>query len=511
MALPKEPRQKMINLMYLVLTAFLALNVSAEILNAFKIVNESIKTSNSAITDKNDIIYQQFAKQMQVDPGRVGPLKAQAEQVKKLSADAYGLIDSLKNQIINESGGRNDSGEIRKPENLDATSRVMENYKKGEMLQKQLEELRVKLLSYIPESERAVYDKTFPLRIEMPLHTNKRTWTQANFDMVPVIAAVTILSKFQNDVKNSEAMVIDDLYKRINAQQFTFNQYTPLVSANAGYVMNGQKYTAKIMLGTYSSTVDPTITVNGQTIPVQAGVGTYDIVASGVGQHDYTVAVNLKDLNGQMKTFTAAGSYMVGASSVSVSADKMNVLYAGVPNPITVAAAGVPLESISASITSPCSLHSEGKGKYTVSVPASAIGKDVAVNVSAKVDNQQKNMGTMTFRVKRIPDPVARVAGKTGGIMGAAVFRAQLGVTAEPEDFVFEARFQVTGFTMGFNGSGFPDYLEDVSHSPLFTSKMKEYMRRCQPGSRVYIDHIKVKGPDGVERNLEGAIIFNLN
>lgn len=511
MALPKEPRQKMINLMYLVLTAFLALNVSAEILNAFKMVNESIKTSNSAITDKNDIIYQQFAKQMEVDPGKVGPLKAQAEQVKQLSAQAYDLIDSLKNQIILEGGGRNDSGDIRKPENLDAASRVMENYKKGPLLQKHLEDLRTRLLSYLPESERALYEKTFPLQISMPLHTNKRTWTQANFDMVPVIAAVTILSKFQNDVKNSEALVIDNLYKRINAQQFTFDQYTPLVSANAGYVMNGQKYTARIMLGTYSSTINPAITVNGQSIPVQNGIGTYDIVASGVGQHDYNVSVSLKDLSGRVKTFTAAGSYMVGASSVSVSADKMNVLYAGVPNPITIAAAGVPMESVSASITAPCSLRAEGKGKYSVSVPASAIGKDVNVNVSAKIDNQEKNLGATVFRVKRIPDPVARVAGKTGGVMGSAVFRAQLGVTAEPEDFVFEARFQVTGFTMGFNGAGFPDYLEDVSHSPLFTPKMKEFMKRCQPGSRVYIDHIKVKGPDGVDRNLEGALIFNLN
>src|SRR5699024_6637412 len=128
-----------------------------------------------------------------------------------------------------------------------------------------------------------------------------KNWSQINFGEVPTIAAITTLSKFQNDIKNSESQVIDYLYERINAQQFTLDTYTPLVSANSGYVMNGQQYQAQIMLGAYSSTVNPTITVNGKPIPVKNGIGIFSTTASGVGAHTYKVSVNLKDKNGKVQ------------------------------------------------------------------------------------------------------------------------------------------------------------------------------------------------------------------
>ncbi|GAA4301154.1 gliding motility protein GldM [Compostibacter hankyongensis] len=500
----------MINLMYIVLTAMLALNVSAEILNAFKTVNESIGRSNTSITDKNNIIYQQFAKQMEVDPQRTAPLKKAAETVKKQSADMYNYIETLKEEIIRESGGRDADSQIAKIDNLDAASRVMENRKRGPELQRRLEQFREALLkNYTDPAQRQMAEKTFPLTIEMPAKTQKKTWTQAHFDMVPTIAAVTILSKFQNDVKNAEAQVIDDLYKRINAQQFTFDTYTPLVSASSGYVMNGQAYEAKIMLGAYSSTVNPTITVNGQPVPVENGVGTYKINASGIGEHTYNVAVALKEQSGQEKTFTTSGTYMVGASSVSVSADKMNVLIAGLDNPVSVAAAGVQVESVSASITGG-SLSKTGAGHYVARVPASLIGKNVQINVSANIGGATKNMGAMTFRVGRLPDPVPEVGGSNGGQMSAAAFRVQKGVAATLKDFYFDAKFVVTSFRMGFSGTGFPDYLEKVSGSAYFTSDMQQLMSRCRPGTRVYIDDIRAKGPDGLTRKLP-SINFRLN
>src|SRR5699024_8922472 len=241
-----------------------------------------------------------------------------------------GYIDSLKQMIIRESGGVNDEGEIKRIDDLDAPSRVMLNWENGPKLKARLEELKTKFLSYFPASDREREAQIFPLQIIEPDKSdkkNKKSWSEINFSEVPTIAAITILSKFQNDVKNSEAQVIDYLYQKINAQQFTMDTYTPLVSANAGYVMNGQQYEAKIMLGAYSSTVNPTITVNGNPVSVENGVGTFTTTASGVGQHEYKVAVKLKDKNGEVKTFNTTGSYMVGASSLSVSATKMNVLF----------------------------------------------------------------------------------------------------------------------------------------------------------------------------------------
>lgn len=505
LSLPKPPRQKMINLLYIVLTAMLALNVSAEILNAFKTVDESILHSNLSIDQKNAIIYQQFAKQMQQDPGKVGPLKAQAEQVKAQTTAMNAYIDSLKARIVTESGGLDDSGEIKKMDDLDAPSRIMENQKKGAELKNKLETLRANLLAFFPASQRAAEEKILPLKIEMPAHTRKKTWSEANFDMVPTIAAVTILSKFQNDIKNSEAQVIDYLYSKINAQQFTLDTYKPLVSANSGYIMNGQKYEAQIMLGAYSSTVNPSMTVNGQSLSVQNGVGTYSVIASGVGEHSYNVLVSLKDKDGKVQTFSAPGSYMVGASSLSVSADKMNVLFIGLDNPISIAAGGVPAEDVSASI-SHGSLSKRGTGQYIARV--TTVG-DVTVNVSAKMAGGNKNLGTMKFRVMRVPDPVAEVGGSKGGRMSAAAFRVQQGVAAVLENFYFDAKFQVTHFTIGFDGAGFTDYLEKTATSALFTTDIRALMQRCRPGTRVFIDEIRAKGPDGTTRNLPG-IAFKL-
>ncbi len=505
LSLPRAPRQKMINLLYIVLTAMLALNVSAEILNAFKTVNESIHHSNQSIDEKNAIIFDQFEKQMQQDPKKVGPLKEKAEEVKRISEAMNARIDSLKEKIIFESGGRTDDGDIRRQDDLDAASRVMLNWGNGPKLKKDLEELRSRYLTYFPESSRDQEAKILPLRIEMPAvgrdkKKNKKTWSQVNFEEVPSIAAITILSKFQNDIKNSEAQVVDYLYGQVNAQQFTLDTYTPLVSANSGYVMNGQKYEAKIMLGAYSSTVNPTIMVNGKPIPVKNGVGTFTTTASGVGEHKYTVAVNLKDKNGQLKSFTTSGSYMVGASSLSVSATKMNVLFIGLDNPISIAAAGVPSESLSASI-SQGSLHKTGTGMYTARV--TTVGS-ATVNVSAKVEGTTKNMGSMKFRVMRVPDPVAEVGGEKGGRMRAAVFRVQQGVSATLENFYFDTKFVVTHFTMGFAGTGFNDYIELQSSSALFTQDMKNMMSRCKPGTRVFFDDIRVKAPDGTTRSLPG-------
>lgn len=505
LSLPRAPRQKMINLLYIVLIAMLALNVSSEILNAFKTVNESIHHSNRSIEEKNAIIYRQFEKQMAQDPKKVGPLKAKAEAVKQQTDALDAYIDSLKKVIIKQSGGLTEEGEIKRIDDLDAPSRVMINWKNGPHLKKELQELRANLLAYFPSAMRKEKSVTFPLKINEPGKKEKKSWSQINFGEVPTIAALTIMSKFQSDIENSESQVIDYLYQRINAQQFTLDTYAPLVSANSGYIMNGQQYKAQIMLGAYSSTVNPVITVNGKPVPVEKGIGTFTTTASDVGEHVYKVAVKLKDKNGKVQTFTTQGTYMVGASSLSVSATKMNVLFIGLSNPISIAAAGVPAESISASI-SQGSLRKTGTGKYIAKV--TTVGK-ANVHVTANVKGKTRNLGTMQFRVMRVPDPVAMVGGKKGGRMRSAVFRVQQGVQAKLENFYFDTKFVITHFTMGFTGTGFTDYLELESSNARFTPKMHQLMQRCKPGTRVFFDDIRAKAPDGTIRSLPG-ITFKL-
>lgn len=510
MALPKDPRQKMINFMYLVLTAMLALNVSAEILNAFNIVNNSINTSNNSLTDKNNLTYAQFEKQMANDAAKVAPLKAKAQEVKKLSADMFTRIEALKEQIINEAGGRDEHGEIKSKDNLDAATRVMENQKKGPELEEALKAMRAKLLTFVTPAKKAEFDRTLPLRIEVGKSSGEdvkaKTWTTYHFNMVPAIAAVTILGKFQNDIKNSESLIIDDLFRQIDANDYKFDRLRPFISLNSKNLMEGQTLTAQIAVGAYSTTANPTIVVNGQSIAVSEGLGTYTIPVSGIGEKSINGTITLRKPNGEAESFSFNEAYNVGASTTSISADKMNVLYIGLQNPISISAAGVPAESVSASISGG-SISKSGAGSYvvTVSNPGKAI-----INVVANVDGKSKSLGTKEFRVKLIPDPVLKVGVNKSGVMKAADFKVQGGLRADLENFEFEGvKYDVVGYRVGIDAKG-RDYVEGDANSAYWPASAAAAIRSVRPGDQVYFDNVKVKGPDGIVRNM-GNTSFKLN
>ncbi|RAJ75461.1 gliding motility-associated protein GldM [Chitinophaga dinghuensis] len=513
MALPKDPRQKMINIMYLVLTAMLALNVSAEILNAFSIVNNSINTSNGSITEKNNVVYDQFTKQMEKDAAKVGPYKEKAEKVKAVSKEAFDYIEGLKKTIITEAGGLDEAGDIKGKSDLDAATRVMENNKKGPELEAKLTALRSQLLSFVTPADKASFEKTLPLRIEVGKSTGhdaetKKTWTTYHFNMVPVVAAVTILSKFQNDIKNSEAAIIDNLFKQISEKDFKFDKIRPFVSLNSKNLMEGQELTAQIAVGAYSSTVNPAITVNGQSIEAKEGLGTYKITASGIGEKTISGSVTLPAPDGgQPQQFSFSESYNVGASATSISADKMNVLYIGVQNPISITAAGVPAEAVSASLAGGGSITKKGAGSYIVSVssPGTAV-----INVVANMGGKTMSLGKKEFRVKRVPDPSLQVGTYKGGSVKAAEFKNQQGLRAVLEDFEFEGvKYDVVSYRVGIESRG-KEYQEGDASSPYFPSNLTGSIRALRPGDIVHIENVKVKGPDGVVRSMPSTM-YKLN
>ncbi|MET6999597.1 gliding motility protein GldM [Chitinophaga defluvii] len=513
MALPKDPRQKMINIMYLVLTAMLALNVSAEILNAFNIVNNSINTSNNSLTDKNNLTYDQFEKQMANDAQKVGPLKNKAQEVKKISAEAFAYIEGLKEDIIRESGGRDEKGELKGKDNLDAATRVMENQKHGPEMEQKLIDLRNKLLTYVEPAKKAQFEKTLPLKIQIGKssgdHGNvKKTWTTYHFNMVPTIAAVTILGKFQNDIKNSESLIVDDLFRQIDANDYKFDKLRPFVSLNSKNLMEGQTLTAQITIGAYSSTANPAIVVNGQTVTAADGIGTYSVPVSGLGEKTISGTITMKKPNGESELYPFTETYNVGTSTTSISADKMNVLYIGVPNPISISAAGVPAENVSATISNG-SITKKSPGNYIVT--ASNPGK-ATISVSATVDGKTKPMGTKEFRIKMVPDPVLKVGVNKSGVMKAADFKVQGGLRADLENFEFEGvKFEVVSYLIGIDGKG-RTYAEGTANSAYFPSspEVTQSIRALRAGDQVYFDNVKVKGPDGIVRGM-GNISFKLN
>jgi gliding motility-associated protein GldM len=324
--------------------------------------------------------------------------------------------------------------------------------------------------------------------------------------MVPTIAAVTILSKFQNDIKNSESRLVDYLFSKIGEDDFKFDKIRPFVSLNSKNLMEGQTLTAQIAVGAYSSTVNPEIVVNGQSIEAKEGLGTFTMPVSGIGEKSVSGKITLKKPNGDVESYDFNEPYSVGASTTSISADKMNVLYIGLQNPISISAGGVPAEKVSAGINNG-SMTKTGAGKYSVVVnkPGTAV-----ISVSGDIDGKIKTLGSKEFRIKYIPDPVLKVGMSRGPFMKAAEFKVQGGLRADLEDFLFDGvRYEVVSYRIGIDAKG-KDYAEADANSAYFPSSVMPAIRSMRAGDIVYFDNIRVKGPDGRVRDMPN-VNFKIN
>ncbi len=551
-SIPKEPRQMMINMMYLVLTALLALNVSAEILNAFHVVNDGINNSNNAVQSKNDRTMIAFEKQMLNDSLKTGDFYRKALQVQQTSDQLYNFIQRQKDKIVNESGGwedkngkkqkgtgwTEDKGQLFDDRNLDVSTYWMVEKKGGDTLQQKIQALRTNLLNIVKDIRPdavPVYEAILPLKIEKPKPNSDgelKPWTQSYFEMVPTIAAVTILDKFQNDIRTSESQLLDFLFRQINANDIPVNRIKAEVIAPTSYVMDGQQYKSEIFVAAYSSTQNPTILVgqlnpaiakkdangdypaditenpligSGTPVTVEDGMGKYTATASGQGDQHYTGVVEVKGANGQVKYYPFDAAYTTAQAAVVVSPDKMNVFYIGVDNPVSISVPGFGNDKVSASMSS--GIITGGKGKYTVNVTAEGIVKGTDVIVSAQqLDKTNKVMGSVHFRIKTIPNPAPEVGNLFPGPTPVSTFKAQVVVLATLADFDFDVKFPVISFDLTYAAKRQDLITDSQIHGATFTDKMQEFMKRAKPGDVFYLDNIKCKAPDKTVRKLPSII-----
>ena len=503
MALPKEPRQKMINMMYLVLTALLALNVSAEILNAFKTVDTSINNASNVLTANNQVIYQSFADKL-ADPksqAKAQIWKPKADQAQKLSGDLYNYIDGLKEKLKRAAGYNPEEGDTAYSiDHLDAATRVFDKEGEGEKLKAALDKYKADLLAIDP-AIKAEFATKLPISTEVPpSQTGKsvNNFTTSYFHMTPAIAALTILSKFQNDVRNSENQVVTFCHNQIGAVAVRFDNFGFVGGLSSSYLMPGEKLKVYAGLGATSSGAAPTILINGKPVPTTDGIAETEFPVSGSGK--VNVVIRYKDQDGVDKEITKALDYAVGQpSGVAVSADKMNVLYIGVENPLTITA-GVGAEKVNASFSG--GSISRVNGPKWVAKPTTPGEHNVNVIVDGKST-------PVRYRVKYLPDPAAFVANKRGGNIPAAEFKAQGGIIARLLDSDFEASFRVVSFTGGAIGGKYSVYQPIQNTGNRWSGTAKDIIDGAGPGTTIFLDAIQVVGPDGRTRTLPG-IAFNL-
>lgn len=510
MALPKEPRQKMINLMYLVLTALLALNVSAEILNAFKTVNNSLTNANNIIDQKNADITRSFEaeKKDQRTAERAAIWAPKAAQARKIASDMVAYLEGIKMEILKASKYDPQTGKYSEDE-LEATTRIMTEGPRGKELLQKLIAFKANMLTVVPE-KKSEFEKELPIDLSIPPSKNeasKNSWELAYFRMVPTVASLTILSKFENDVKNSESLIVDYCHRQVGEVQYVYDQFQAIASANSQYFMPGQEIQITAGVGAFSKASTPRVSVDGASVAIGPdGTALYKSTVGGTGSYKKMVSITFKTPAGRDSTVTREVAYTVGSpTGITVTPDAVKVLYIGLDNPVSITGGAKGDESITASIGQG-RIEKKGGGHYSVT------GLSTPGKTTITVHTTDGKTATEEFRVRTIPPPTPKVGNSAGGRMSVNEFKAQLGVRADMGDFVFEGvKYDVTSFTLIGTGRGFEPTGPQATdnNGAYFSADAKRIINMAKGGSSIILDRIRVSGPDGT-KTLQGTIAFTL-
>ena len=508
-------RQAMINMMYLVLLALLALNVSAQVLKAFETVHEGIEQSNSSLTQKNESTMDNFEDLLENNEERTLPHFKRAQRAQAISERLVEHIDTLKKEIAKKSGGflksGMDSGTLVGAKNLDVGTRILVEKGKGDTLQNMINNTRDKLVGILEEYNRDTALPNIPnlnkLKGQLPLKAEdppkgpntKKSWAAQNFEMVPVTAAVTLLSKIQSDVKNTESQILSTLIDQVGKNEISFDQFEVIIDAKKSAVSVGEKYEAEIMLGAYSSTQQPTITVGGQKVDVKRGKGQFSDVPQSPGEKSIPVEIKVENATtGETETHTKKLQYSAFKSPAIISADKMNVFYTGLENPVSVSVPGYRPSQVNASMTKG-SLKKVKAGKYIATVPQ-ARNTEIRVSVSMD-DGTTSSVGSKEFRIKPVPKPTPLFGGKASGTISPGNVKVVNAVVASMgQSFAFEGvKYVVSHFRLTYVPKR-GNFKEAENNGPRITREMKNILKNASPGDRIIIDDIEAKGPDGVKK-----------
>jgi gliding motility-associated protein GldM len=503
MALPKEPRQKMINVMYLVLTAILALNVSNEVISAFQVVNNSLVTSNTNISASNNTLYKSLEAKLKEPQSmeKAAIWEPKAMKAKQYSTEMFDYIEGLKLDLKKAADLRmrwddklKDSVEDYRMDNLDASTRLFETKKEGEVLKNRLDQYKQQMLDLDP-TIKAQFESTFPVNTTPPPSQDgkKKDFTQSFFHMTPTIAALTMLSKFQNNIKNAESQIVTYCHNQIGAVEVHMDQVGVLVGQNSNYLMPGQQLQITAGVGAYSSSAAPSISINGSSVPVSNGQGVYTTTVSGAGEHTVNVNVTFRDENNKIVTKSAPVKYVVGTpGGAAVMPTKMNVFYIGVDNPVRISS-GTGMDKTTVSMTGG---SISGSGTDRIVRVTGGTQATVTVNADGKSN-------PFEFRIKRIPDPIIKVGPSSGGRIQSVMFKNQSFARADLENFDFEARFNIVSASIYFSGANFPN-VQEVHITGGSLAGAQTQLSKCIPGTSVTFDNVKVQGPDGVVRSIPG-------
>ena len=499
--------------MYVVLMAMLALNVSTEVLNGFSIVEESLKRTTQNASLENQVIYDDFAVQMKKNPQKVKQWYDKSQKVKQMSDNLYNLADELKLAIVQEADGSDgDVQNIRNKEDLEAANQVMlsPNRGRGKELYNAIINYRTQMLSMVTGyHQKKMIASNLSTDIPANAQTMGKNWQEYMFESMPAAAAVTLLSKLQSDVRYAEGEVLHTLVSNIDVKDIRVNALDAFVIPNSQTIVRGDKFSARIVMAAVDTTQKPQIFIGGKEVNLPGGL--YETVTGRTGDFTLSGFIQVENGNGELLKRSFEQKYTVVDPSATVSADLMNVLYAGYSNPLSVSVPGVPVNKVQATMTGG-TLQPTGPGRY-IARPT-AVGQNVTITITSTNTGRAQQMGQFTFRVRRLPDPTPYInmkdeSGSPIRYKGGGLSKAQLmavdGIGAAIDDGILDIAFRVQSFeTVFFDNMG--NAVPMVSEGASFSARQKDTFRKLQRNKRFYITRVNAIGPDGISRKLNTSM-----
>jgi gliding motility-associated protein GldM len=536
---PETPRQKMINMMYLVLTALLALNVAAETLYAFKVVDLSLVRTFESFSRKNASVMSDF--DWQVEKGQKPEMarhyRTKALDVHNSSEELIMFITELKTEmailaksekvvpgegvpeeypyVVTED---NDTLILSRQDDLNISPLIMIERGKGEELKEKISgyksrigsiirsdsTLALKLDSSFFENLNKILDVTDPDKKDIT--TDAKTWVQQNFDRTPLIASITMLSKIQSDVRFAENLILNTIYSAIKGDSY----FEAKVIPKSTYIIAGsQKFEAEIFLSAITNVPQAEVYINGSSNPLVMDNGKviYTSAPGKVGKYTYNGEIRYRNPEGFWANAPFKGEYEVAEPSATISPEKMNVFYRGIDNPVDISVPGVSSNALRVTINN--GAISQNGNVWNVK-PTSLTNTNI--DVYASIEGREILMGTKMFRVKDVPPPKASLGGISSGNIPRAYFQTQQILKATLEDFLFDLEFEITGFDLSIaTGGGMTTTFSSASER--FTRDQTEVFNGLRRGDKVIFENIraKIRGSNVVTNIPLSPTIFTVN
>jgi len=445
-------RQKMINLMYLVFIAMIAMTMSKEVLSAFGYTNEKLVSNNVTTTLKNEAVLNNLQTKASEQPEKYDELYSKAKEVSELSKSFTNYLNELKKVFLQDIDDPTDYETMDQTDMVDAYFFSGDTYtKEGKEFLNNINSYRNQILNIIGENHplapsiKKRFD-TSPQKVD----DGTEEWLNNRYEGFPLISTITNLTAMQMDVKTTESEIYNTLLGGQLESDVSMSNYQTILIPEKSAFFQGENFKGKVVLGRYDNSLVPSeVVVNGRNITtIEDGGAVLEFPAGAVGEREVKGKFVFME-NGEPVEIEINDSYAVipKPNSAVISADKMNVVYRGVANPMTISIPGVPDNKVKAS--APGLRPVSGSGKY---IMTPGTGREVTIRVSGTLSDGKSVSSSQKFRIKDIPAPLGAVRKETGYVKMPKTTLTKVSVSAELPDFDFDLKLITTGFTIKVPG-----------------------------------------------------------